>query len=216
MTTWNVHRRRTAACALAAWLLLGPAVFAEGHPDGHHPSPPGRTMKTAPPGIADVSVLDQDGQAHRFYSDLVKGRIVAINFIYTECGTACPLLGVAFSHLQEELGARLGAEVSLISVTVDPARDTPARLAQWAAKYGARPGWTVVTGKTPDIAQLLRSLGSTTGAREEHATMVLIGDDAAGRWTRAYGLLSGAELFRRVVALSERRAAVRAPDSARR
>ncbi len=95
--------------------------------------------------IPDVAVVDQDGKPVRFYSDLVKGKVVAINFVFTSCKAACPVLGAGFAKLQATLDDRLGREVSMISVSVDPMVDRPERLKEWAARFHARPGWTFVT-----------------------------------------------------------------------
>src|SRR5262245_5348398 len=91
--------------------------------------------------VPDVKVLDQDGREIRFYSDLVKGKIVAINFIFTTCTTICPPLGATFAKLQRSIDPELASEVRLISISVDPAVDTPDRLKAWSQRFGAQPGW---------------------------------------------------------------------------
>jgi protein SCO1/2 len=138
--------------------------------------------------IPDVPVLTQDGEARSFYTDLVEGRTVAMNFVFTTCTTICPPMGANFGRLQKELGERLGREVHLISVSVDPKTDTPERLKAWSEKFGARPGWTLVTGDQQAMERLLKALEVFTADIRDHAPVVLIGDDAAGEWTRAYGL----------------------------
>jgi len=138
--------------------------------------------------IPDVEVLDQDGNARRFYSDLIKGKTVAINFIFTNCTTICPPLAATFARVQRELGDRVGKDVHLISVSVDPLTDTPERLKAWGAKFKAGAGWTFVTGSKPEMDQLLRGLGASTVRREDHTPSVVVGNDAKGVWTRTYGL----------------------------
>src|SRR4030095_10984245 len=96
--------------------------------------------------IPDVNVLDQDGNALHFYSDLIKDKTVAINFIFTNCTTICPPLAATFARLQKEMGDKVGKDVHLISISVDPLTDTPERLKAWGAKFKAGPGWTFVTG----------------------------------------------------------------------
>ncbi|MET0621805.1 MAG: SCO family protein [Pyrinomonadaceae bacterium] len=144
--------------------------------------------------IPDVELLDQDGRKVRFYTELVKGKTVAVNFIFTTCTTICPPLGATFARLQRELGARAGNEVQLVSISVDPATDTPERLKAWGAKFKAAAGWTLLTGPKPQVDELLRALGAATGSPADHTPTVLIGNDAAGQWTRAYGLASPAVL----------------------
>jgi protein SCO1/2 len=145
--------------------------------------------------IPDVELLDQDGRAVRFYTDLVKGKVVAVNFIFTTCTTICPPLGATFARVQKELGERAGRDVHLISISVDPATDTPERLKAWGAKFHAAAGWTFVTGRKPQVDELLRALGAATASPSEHSPAVLVGNDAAGQWTRAYGLARPAVLL---------------------
>ncbi len=146
--------------------------------------------------IPDVEVLDQDGNKLRFYSDLVKGKTVAVNFIFTTCTTICPPLGATFARVQKELAGRAGNDVRLISISVDPATDTPERLKAWGAKFKAGPGWTLVTGAKPQVDELLRALAASSARREDHSPTVLIGNDALGVWTRAYGLAKPSLLVR--------------------
>jgi protein SCO1/2 len=149
--------------------------------------------------IPDVAVRTQDGETKSFYSDLVAGRTVAMNFVFTTCTTICPPMGANFGRLQDELGERLGRDVHLISVSVDPTTDTPQRLKAWAAKFGARPGWTLVTGDQEEIERLLKSLQVFNADIADHAPVVLIGNDRRGEWTRAWGL-AGPEKLAGIVA----------------
>src|SRR5205085_5657262 len=110
--------------------------------------------------VPDVKLVDQDGRPVRFYTDLVKGQVVAMNFVFTSCGTICPPMGVNFAKLQKILGGRPdGKRVRLISVSIDPANDTPERLKAWATKFGAQPGWTLVTGDREEVNRLLKAMG---------------------------------------------------------
>jgi protein SCO1/2 len=139
--------------------------------------------------VPDVKLVDQDGRPVRFYTDLVKGQVVAMNFVFTTCTTICPPSGANFAKLQKLLGGRPGGpRVRLISVSIDPGNDTPARLKAWAGKFGAGPGWTLVTGDRDEVTRLLKALGVYTGSPASHTPVVLVGDDASHHWTRAYGL----------------------------
>ena len=144
--------------------------------------------------IPDVEVLDQDGNVRHFYSDLVKGKTVAVNFIFTNCTTICPPLGATFARVQRELGEKVGKDVYFISVSVDPLTDTPERLKAWGAKFKAGPGWTFVTGNKEEIDHLLRALGASTARREDHTPSVIIGNDERDVWTRTYGLASASQM----------------------
>jgi cytochrome oxidase Cu insertion factor (SCO1/SenC/PrrC family) len=138
--------------------------------------------------IPDTTVYDQDGRKLRFYSDLVKGKTVAINFIFTTCTTICPPLTATFRKVQQDLGDRVGRDISLISISVDPTTDVPERLKSFAAKFKTAPGWTFVTGNKPEIDLLLTALGAKVADKNDHSPMILIGKESAGYWTRTYGL----------------------------
>jgi cytochrome oxidase Cu insertion factor (SCO1/SenC/PrrC family) len=144
--------------------------------------------------IPDLELLDQDGKKIHFYSDLVKDRVVVINFIFTTCTTICPPLGATFARVQKDLGERVGRDVHFISISVDPVTDTPERLKAWGAKFKAGAGWTFVTGSKTQMDELLRALASTVARREDHSPTVIIGNDAKGTWTRTYGLAKPSQL----------------------
>jgi protein SCO1/2 len=179
---------------IAAAVLSLSAVAAWGQHAGHHhavaPQPAAAITK-----IEDVPVQTQDGSEARFYSDLVKGRVTAINFIFTSCTTVCPLMGVRFAQLQTRLD-ELADDVTLVSVSIDPTNDTPERLAAWAKRLGAKPGWTLVTGAKPDMDKLLRSLGASAADPSAHTPLVLIVDSRNGKFSmqRLDGLTDPATL----------------------
>jgi cytochrome oxidase Cu insertion factor (SCO1/SenC/PrrC family) len=148
--------------------------------------------------IPDVQVHDQTGRQLKFYSDLVKGKSVAINFIFTTCTTICPPLTATFRRVQQDLKERAPG-VQLISISVDPVTDTPERLHAFATKFRAGPGWTFVTGNRAEIDSLLRALGAAVADKNDHTPMILIGNDLTDYWTRSYGL-SSPEVLVRVIA----------------
>lgn len=193
--------RAWAGALLAAlFCLAGVSIVLGAQQPAEHHHPQAAAPAAAPPTdapalhIPDTAVLDQDGERLHFYTDLVKGKVVAVNFIFTSCTTICPPLAATFSKLQDLFGARVGKEIFLISVSVDPAVDTPPRLKAWAAKFNARPGWTLVTGDKAEIDRLLRALGVPPGRPEDHPALVLIGNEARGAWVRAYGLAPATRL----------------------
>jgi cytochrome oxidase Cu insertion factor (SCO1/SenC/PrrC family) len=160
--------------------------------------PPSKARDGSAPAlvIPDLALLDQDGREIHFYSDLVKGKVVAVQFIFTTCTTICPPLGATFARVQKDLGERAGRDVHFISVSVDPTVDTPERLKAWGEKFHAGAGWTFVTGPKPQVDALLRALGASAARREDHSPSVLIGNDTTGQWTRAYGLSRPSELVK--------------------
>lgn len=138
--------------------------------------------------IPDVTVYDQDGKKLRFFTDLLKEKTVAINFLFTTCTTICPPLAATFRRVQQEMGERVGRDIRLISISVDPVIDTPERLKAFGAKFKAGPGWTFVTGNKRDIDLLLKAFGAAVADKNDHTPMVLVGNESAGYWTRTYGL----------------------------
>jgi protein SCO1/2 len=143
---------------------------------------------SAKSSIPDVEVVDQNGRRSRFYTDLVRGKSVIINFIFTSCTYVCPMQGANFAKLQAALGERLGRDIYLISVSTDPLVDTPERLKAWGERFGAKPGWTLVTGRKDEMDALLKSLTGDTARRGEHSPFALLGDFEKGAWVRTYGL----------------------------
>lgn len=153
--------------------------------------------------IPDVRVFDQNGRQLNFYKDLIADKVVAINFVFTTCTTICRPLTATFRRVQQELGEEVGKNVWLISVSVDPTTDTPERLHEFAEKFKAGPGWTFVTGDASDIDSILRAFGVGITNKNDHTPMVLIGSEAKGVWTRAYGLSSPVSLAKLITEVSK-------------
>lgn len=143
--------------------------------------------------IPNSLVYDQNGKELDFYTDLIKGKTVAINFIFTTCTASCPPLTATFRKVQQDAAQR-GLDVKLISISVDPTVDTPERLLAFAQKYNAEPGWTFVTGNKNEIDSLLKGLGVAITSKNDHTPMIMIGNDVADYWTRAYGLSAPTKL----------------------
>ena len=137
----------------------------------------------APLAIPDTEVRDQNGRRLRFYSDLVKGRVVATNFIFTGCSAICPGLTTNSRNLQDLLGDQ---DARLISISVDPANDGPAELKAYAARFDVQPGWSFVTGRPDQIARLVKALAAA-GNAADHPSLVVVHDDAGKRATQVPG-----------------------------
>ena len=153
--------------------------------------------------IPNARVLDQNGNQLNFYSDLIKGKTVAINFVFTTCTTICPPLTATFRRVQQEAATR-GLAVQLISISVDPTTDTPERLRDFAAKFKAEPGWAFITGEKGEIDAVLKALGAAVSNKNDHTPMVLIGNDTSDYWTRTYGLTSPIKIVEIIDAAAKR------------
>lgn len=182
------------------------ADLASEDPHAHH-----RAMMSKPapdqPALAadivlkDLTLIDQDGKDVDFVTDVIADRVVVVDFVYTTCTTVCPVLSALFGQVQQRLGARLGEQVSLVSISVDPARDTPQRLKAYAERHKAKPGWVWLTGPKTSLNQVLEGLDAYTPNFEDHAAMVLVGDGRTGQWLRFLGFPSPDRIMDQVDAL---------------
>jgi len=145
--------------------------------------------------FGDIKLLNQDGQETRLYSDLMQGRTVIINVMFTTCTGACPVMSATIEKIQTHLGDRVGKDVRLVSISVDPVHDTPARLKEYAGRFHAGPGWTFLTGSKEDVQAALRKLGQWVDDPSDHQTLFLIGNDRTGLWKKAFALAPTDQIF---------------------
>ena len=170
--------RRLAALALA--LACFPATAQQ----------PGKLTPSERDGKArdyftDSVLKTHTGRSVRFYSDAMRGRVVLINFMYTGCGDACPLITAKLVQAKKELGESFGREVRFLSMSIDPAHDRPEDLAKFAKKFDAdHAEWLFLTGEEASVNQVLKKLNAYTENVEDHYTGIIIGSPAQGRWKR--------------------------------
>lgn len=135
--------------------------------------------------FTDLELVTQDGERVRFFTDVLKDHVVLINFIFTNCGSACPLLTRSLVSVADLLGDDVGKSVRFISISIDPARDDPAAMKAFAEKHGAnRPGWLFLTGEQENIDRIVKKLGSYSPDVEAHSTAVLAGNVPERHWTK--------------------------------
>jgi protein SCO1/2 len=183
-----------AATAFAQTAPKPPADPHAGHDMSKHAAPPKEEPTAAAKWFTDVELLDQDGKTVRFYTDVLKGKAVVVNAFFTTCTSVCPPMNRNMEKIQEAFGDRVGRDVFLVSITVDPATDTPARLKEYAAKFHARPGWMFLTGKKENVDWALYKLGQYVEAKDDHKTVFIIGNEATGLWKKAFGMAKADEL----------------------
>src|SRR5262245_43126643 len=123
-----------AASLVGAVAILSVGLAAAGGPWGSDYFP-------------NVPLITQDGTTVHFYDDLLKGKKVAVNLIYTSCKDECPLETARLVQVQRLLGDRVGKDVFFYSISIDPKRDTPGVLKAYAEKFGVGPGWLFLTGE---------------------------------------------------------------------
>lgn len=180
------------ALAISA-LMLGLALcmprawsHGDGH-EGHAAKPPVSSGKPVRPTDAAV-LVDQDGRKLRLASDALADRIVVVSFVYTNCSDICPMVSHTFAQLQESLAPLMEKKVRLVSLTVDPARDTPARFKEYSQHFAPKPGWLWLTGDITNVAQALQAFGIHITKPENHPAQILVGDAKSGRWIRLYDI----------------------------
>lgn len=193
---------------VAAALALGcaPSALAHGDPAAHAKEAT-RKPGSARVNVPDKALVDQDGKARNLKREVVGGKIVVMDFVFTTCTTVCPVVSATFADLQKRLGDSLGKEVALVSITLDPARDTPAVLKAYGAKHGARGGWLWLTGAPPEVTGVLKDFGAYVADPSQHPSMILVGDGRTGQWTRFFGFPSADQLMAKVEELRLARAA---------
>lgn len=161
------------------WL---PAVFAA--LVAALPSGADAQMRRGPEFFPNLPVVNQDGQALRFYDDLIKDKVVVVMFIYTSCTDICPLATARMTQIEDKLGAAVGRDIFIVSMTVDPENDTPEKLKAYSKAFGTGPGWTFVTGKPEDIRAINYRLGERSKVLSEHRNEIVLGNDVTGEWQR--------------------------------
>ncbi len=146
--------------------------------------------------FTDVSLINQNGQPMKVYSDLLKDKVVIINSFFTTCVSVCPMMARSIAKIQERLGDRLGKDVHIISISVDPETDTPPRLKEFADRFNARPGWYFLTGKKQDVEFTLRKLGQYVEAKDDHTTVIIMGNVRTGLWKKVMGMAAAEDLIK--------------------
>lgn len=137
----------------------------------------------------NVELTNQDGQKVRFYDDLIKDKVVAINFIYTHCGDTCPAETASLKRVQALLGDRVGKDIFFYSISIDPAHDTPKVLKEYAERFKVGSGWSFLTGSKADTTLLRKKLGLyredvAEKNLNEHSVSFIIGNESTGQWMK--------------------------------
>ena len=132
----------------------------------------------------NLPVVTQDGKTLKFYDDVIKDKIVLISFIYTNCPDICPLTTARLTQVEDQLGDIAGRDIFFVSMTVDPDRDTPERLKEFATAFGIGPGWLFLTGTPEDIRAINYKLGERSRRLSDHRNEIVLGNDRTGEWAR--------------------------------
>ena len=178
--------RLAPAVWLAEHLLANPALAAETQTSAR-----GLLQRR---NFPNVKLQNQDGQEVRFYDDLIKDKIVTINFFYAKCEGICPTVTANLAKAQKILGDRVGKDIFMISISLKPEHDTRAVLKEYADMFKARPGWSFLSGKPDDVEHLRRSLGFTNldprldKDTSQHIGNVRMGNEPLMLWAACPGM----------------------------
>jgi len=202
-----------AALGLVA-LAAQPVAAHEGEAHGDVKSGPEVTNVTIPKAdparvakareyFTDLPVITQDGETLRFYTDVLADQIVVVSLFYSNCDGACPLTNAKLAELQELLRDQLGHGVRFLSITLDPERDTPDVLKEYATKFEAQDGWLFLTGKKEDLKKITYRLGQTDPMFEAHQTYFMVGNVNRAHWTRVMPNLPATAIAQQVQLMTQ-------------
>src|SRR3954453_13951347 len=181
-----MHRRHLAKAGLAA--ALAPLV---------RPAPAAAATFTSRGAsyFTDAVLTTHEGKRVRFYSDLLKGKRFLINFVFVGCTDVCDSVTQNLALVQDLLGDRVGREIFMYSITLQPDFDTPEVLADYAKRFDVKPGWSFLTGAPAEVEILRQRLGYNDidpvldADIFQHAAMLRIGDERLERWAMSAALL---------------------------
>ena len=154
--------------------------------------------------FTDLEVIDQNGKKQRFYSDVLKGRVVLVSFIFTNCEFACPMLAQKLKQTSAVMAESITDDVWFVSISVDPERDTPEAMKKFAERQGVDESrWIFLTGDKQNLETIVRKLGQYTPDVEAHTTLMLAGNDKTRHWTRVMPMLLPPDIAKQMRALAE-------------
>ena len=135
--------------------------------------------------FTNLELINQDGETVRFFDDVLKDKVVVINFIYSNCEGACPLMTHKLSLVRDRMEGQIGDALRFVSLSIDPTRDTPAAMKEFAKSHHAdHDGWVFLTGKPENLEYIIKRLGQYTDDIEAHSTMMLAGNVNAAHWIK--------------------------------
>jgi protein SCO1/2 len=178
----------------AAFMVIACFCFNCSSAAAQQPATQTAAQQAAQKYFTDVELVNQNGEKMRLYSDLLKNKVVIIDFFFATCQGVCLPMNRNLQKVQEALGDKLGKEAYIISISVDPTVDTPANLKEYAKKIKAKPGWFFITGDKANVDFALKKLGQYVENKQDHTNIMIIGNERTGLWKKAFGLANSDEL----------------------
>ncbi|MDO3564014.1 SCO family protein [Ralstonia pseudosolanacearum] len=188
---------RFAAIAVSG-MIAAAAPPASAHedvdPHAHHHMMRDMKMSSVAYSLPDVTLVRDDDRAISLKDALNDGRPVVLTFIYTTCTSICPVISQTLSQLQAKLGPDRD-KVHLVSISIDPENDTPARLRAYAAKFGAGPEWQHYTGTLAASVAAQKAFNVFREDKMDHNPVVLLRAAPGRNWLRIDGFATADELL---------------------
>ncbi|MBI2960769.1 MAG: SCO family protein [Betaproteobacteria bacterium] len=166
------------------------------------------TIRKQSDRFSNIVLTTQHGKPVRFYDDLIRDKAVIINLMYTGCGDICPANSAVLAKVNDLLGQRMGRDIIMLSLSIDPIADTPERLKRYWEAFGAKPGWLFLTGEPAEIDRLRRELGAydldpaIDADPAQHSGFITIGNDRTNRWTALPLLMHTPQLMGTILRIS--------------
>ncbi len=178
------------------------AVISDGRADGGAARVPATAAAFASELIElpEIAVIAADGRSARFRSEVAADHLLVIHFNYTTCRAICPVGNVVMQAIDRLADDGLKRPLRLLSITIDPSTDTPARMREASAAAGASERWWWLTGAAADMERLLGRFGARAVDIQTHDPLFLVGDARAGRFVRISGLPEPAQVLRQLAA----------------
>lgn len=170
-------------------------AHADAHAHHHHAPTPGYARKVEAYRLPQVDLIREDGSMARFPAMIDDGKPVILNFIYTSCTAICPVLSQTFADVQDLLGSD-AMKAHMVSISIDPEHDTPARLAEYARRFGAGPQWTHLTGSLQASLAVQKAFGAFFVDKMNHRPLAFMRRSPGESWVRLEGFAAPEDLVR--------------------
>lgn len=195
---WRVP---VAASLLAALSMLAPKAGAHESAEHRHTLSKDVKVSLVDYKVPDLTLVRDDGTRVKLPRELDDGRPVVMNFVYTTCPGICPIMSAMFSEFQDRLGAER-SRVHMVSISIDPEQDTPARLREYATKFSAGPQWQHYTGTVADSIAVQKAFGVYRGDKMSHDPLTLMRSEPGKPWVRIDGFATAVDLVSQYVSLA--------------
>lgn len=181
--------------------------YAASSPGAEEPKQRGARRKQSDQ-FSNILLTTQHGEQVRFYDDLVKDKVVMINLMYTTCTKICPGTAANLVQVHAALGERMGRDISILSLSIDPEVDTPERLKRYWEAFGSKPGWLYLTGDFDEIDRLRHELGVydldpiIDADKTQHSGVLTFGNDRTNRWAALPALMHAEQMAATIVRIT--------------